>query len=253
MSFFILIVLVGYIVLSYLAVRWVWMKKKSYMLTAFAVVSFILLATWDNIIGNIMFYRLCKEQGGERIYKTVENVEGYMTDDPNGCDGICMKELLEKRYKFVEVNAVRPRKDDLTTEPGLHRFYLDRKGSPECKLYEEYYAEREKHKDTFLKQYSYEYCIASKKVDEMKSRYIYIDYSIDRNYLPAWNISKTESAVKDIKTGELLGSVKYFSYYGGWIISYMTNGVGSSKECPEGDIRSKMHRSLLYEVLRPEQ
>ena len=243
-----------YIALAFYIVKWVWQKKRSVSLTAFTVIIILLLASWDNIIGNIMFNRVCKEEGGERISKTVENVDGVMMDAPDGCYGICLRALLEKRYKFIEVNVIKPQKSALTTETGLHRFYLDKRGSEDCTLYEEYYEKRENNKDYFLKQYPYEYCIASKKANEAKSRYIYLWTAFDINYMPAWNISKSESNVKDINTGEILGTYKVLYYYGGWIARKFEiwgplMSAGSSK-CPKDNAT---RWDLVFKVLRPKQ
>lgn len=59
--------------LVYLGIAWVVIKrlpsKKAKWIT---VAVFILIPTWDEILGRIYFKHLCETEGGVRVYKTVE-------------------------------------------------------------------------------------------------------------------------------------------------------------------------------------
>ena len=67
------------VLLIYLAVAWLVIKRlPSKKAKWIAVAVFILIPTWDVILGRLYFYSLCMTEGGQNIYKTVEiNKEYY--------------------------------------------------------------------------------------------------------------------------------------------------------------------------------
>lgn len=203
-----------------------------------------------------MFNRICKEEAGEKIYRTVENVEGYF-DESNtlGCAGDCRELLFSGEYKYIEVkipDAERKQylfgstsRDFLVEGTGSYRFYVDQKGSQFCDLY---YEKRTKIKaDSHLKDYPVDVCIAGEKVDSLKSRYSYREGDSKEQFPFS---ARKDTVIKDRLTGEVMGMATSFGNHGGWINYYYYGGVfGSEKGC--SGIASDVHRKIRTNVLRP--
>lgn len=244
MGMFILLGAALYIFIAIVVIKYVWGKTQRKLYAWLTAIFFVVLATGDNIVNNIYFRYLCYTQGGMRIYKTVENAEGYLKENSfNGCDPGSQVKLLKGTYSFIEVNVIYPKKEYLTEEAGLHRFYLAKRGDPNCKIYEDYYEHDIKSK--YLKEYPKEYCIVSEKVDRLKSKYSYLPHVFDRNYLPLVHIAKGETFVRDIQSGNVLGSLTRFVYYGSWLNAWLDMG---HKSCPKNDTDPDL---LLEQVLKP--
>lgn len=61
---------------------------------------FLLIPTWDIIPGKIYFNHLCKTEGGVKIYRTVEGVEGFMSDAIGS--GSAKHFLNSIGYRYIE-------------------------------------------------------------------------------------------------------------------------------------------------------
>lgn len=92
--------------LVYLGIAWLVIKrlpnKKAKWI---AVAIFILIPTWDEILGRVYFKSLCETESGMKIYKTVELPAEYW--NANGepkfitRDGLADKAMLGDRYDFT--------------------------------------------------------------------------------------------------------------------------------------------------------
>jgi hypothetical protein len=206
-------------------------KTESKRLRRLTILVLILIATWDNIIGLSTYYYLCVTQGGQKIYKTVENAEGYF--DTSGRYGFIGEypDLIDGKYKFVEVEVTRDleqeareqalsqRREPLLLPNGKYRFYLAKAGAPHCEYYSKDRARFSKN-DPYYGKFPEGSCMAIEKIDSFKSRYVY-RYRLDADskvYGPRiLNIAKQETSVRDMQTGEILGVARSFYYWGGWI------------------------------------
>jgi len=72
-----LAVLGGYVFLARLIMKRMPSRKARYIVAAI----FILIPTWDMIPSWLYLEYLCKTEGGLKIYKTVDNVEGFYEED----------------------------------------------------------------------------------------------------------------------------------------------------------------------------
>lgn len=63
------------------------------------LITFALIPTWDIIPGKLYFNNLCETEGGLKIYKTVEGVEGFYYEPGASPSG---EVLRTYGYKFVE-------------------------------------------------------------------------------------------------------------------------------------------------------
>jgi hypothetical protein len=230
-------------------------KTNNEKIRVFSVIFLVLIGFGDNIIQLTTFYYLCHTQGGLRIYKTVENVEGYL--DKNDSSGYINDfHLAESNYKFIEVEVEREQKEkDLFFEGeqqqvrltnGKYRYYFVADGEPHC----QYFHERKKNPkySHYFKNFPEGYCMALKKIDSFRSLYAYQVYQINENLFPILRIRKATTQIWDIKTGEVLGSMTSFIYYGSWFFKAM-HGLALI-ECPKCDPPS-LHALLLHKVLKP--
>jgi hypothetical protein len=199
------------------------------------VVLVALLLTWDNIYVGIAISYLCGKEGGEHVYKVVQNVDGYYDENSDGCDVVCQERLINQKFKFIETANPLASISGFEDRPDWNRFYLAEKGSRLCKEYYKFYKKRPDKIDA-------PYCIASEEVRELRSKYAYHYYNRER-VIPF--INKVTTIVKDIKTEEELGRAVTFHRYGGWLF-YLFNGEGTMAVCPQ----NTTHYEILYKILK---
>ena len=107
--------------------------------------------------------KLCDEHDGMKIYRTAENVTGYVdrTTAANvrdeGCRvDACRDALSSRQYQFVEAaaseefflqnpivhthNRTSGFLRGLVDKPGLYRFTLEKLGNPNCRIFERWHA-----------------------------------------------------------------------------------------------------------------
>lgn len=69
--------LVCYVLLARFVTKLILNKTKSLLYKRLAIAFFILLPTWDVIIGFPIYWYLCEFHSGVKIYKSVDNVQGF--------------------------------------------------------------------------------------------------------------------------------------------------------------------------------
>lgn len=97
----ILLALVAYVWLARFVAKRI--KNRTAKYTVIAI--FILIPTWDVIPGKLYFKQLCEKEGGLKIYKTVEDVEGYRVYP--GATGLGPEAVEKYGYKFEERGSGR--------------------------------------------------------------------------------------------------------------------------------------------------
>ena len=80
---------------------------------ALTLLTFVLIPTWDIIPGKLYFNHLCETEGGIKIYKTVEGVEGFYHFP--GTE-FWQEALNQYGYKYLEAGA----------EPSFYRYSLQK-------------------------------------------------------------------------------------------------------------------------------
>lgn len=90
-----LLVLAIYVGAAWFIVKALSSKKAKYTVIAI----FVLIPTWDIVPGWLYLQYLCKTEGGVKVYKSVEGVEGFFDKSQNmlGRDAV-----MEYGYKFME-------------------------------------------------------------------------------------------------------------------------------------------------------
>jgi len=257
LSFFLLIGFFLYAIIAYYICKHVWQRKRSKKILVFWIAAFVLIATWDNIIGEVTYFYLCKTQGGVKIYKTVDSVEGYFdaSNKYGFVDAITGEDLLKRTYEFIEIEVTSPSSDLKETyrplPEGRYRFTVEKAGSEKCDYF---YRDIKSRPGSDFKKYPKEYCLGVEKVDKFKSRYAYyyLEKTDSHYHYPFVHIRKLESRAWDMSTGEILGTATSFLYYGGWMLAEHLDG-GTRKKCPFNDVieSAAMHQNLLYQTLIP--
>lgn len=165
---FLIVLIGGYIFLAWWAIQ----KPRALWMKALLILAFVLIPTADEIYGRSKLNRLCENEGGLKVYATVDGVNGFRQADEVNPYGDWMKRM---GYKFIEG---RPK----GTNQRVKRISLNAESIlvtdvAAISIAEYELAKEETQKNGFLK-------------------------SVD--------------AVKELKSGKILGTFTRFAYYGGW-------------------------------------
>ncbi len=200
-----------------------------------------LLPLKDFVAAYFYLKQLDKTQAGEKIFSTVEHVEGYLARYWSGCHDICQQHLLAKKCQYIEMFVDYPNKNELTLESGYYRFYLENKESKKCELFNAY---QTKLPSTL--QYKGKHCIASEKVEEFKSRYA-ARVNIYTKEVDYWNtrfkVRAIETFIINRQDQTVLAQLKTFSmslFVQAFLPTEMFKTSGSNEE----------HDNLVYKVLK---
>ena len=124
----------------------------------------------DFALTRLTLYSHCIGEGGTRIYRTVENVEGYASTE-NGCGGFCMASLIRgdhAHFRFVEARVESATSYGMPLSPGLYRFTVEKPGHPQCKIYDRWLSGMKglQNNEDFTNN-----CISVKKIENITARY----------------------------------------------------------------------------------
>jgi hypothetical protein len=207
----------------------------------------VVLLFGDQIASKLVFSYLCATQGGQSIYRSVDDVPGVIRrDEQLGCTGGCLLMLGKYKYGFVEIDDTTPDAKCLTQTTGVHRFYLANRGAAECALYEAAARESPEYVRTMQDRFFVDprYCIAATKLERFTARYSY-SAIWNHRYLGALGIGKREGRVTDERTSELLALSNLFQRANGWFAS-LWGTMGGGESCHSDD-----EDELVVRVLKP--
>jgi len=179
------------------------------------VAVFILIPTWDILPGKIALARHCEQEGGIKIYRSVDGVEGFLS-----LDGRVYEESFRRDgYKYVEV--AREKRDPRTgnaTGIEYSRVTLGEDG----KLREE-------------------------KIEKPISRYA---ERLMGNYdIISWlGIAGFVDLIVDLRTDEKIGEYREIGWRGNWIQRLASPIMGGGGSCRES---GNPYERLRLQVLRP--
>lgn len=226
-------------------------KKSIKFITVFVLV---LIAIGDNIVGETVFYYLCKTSGGIKIYKTADDVEGFYVENyTNGLFPL-ISILFGGKYKYVEGEILNQEIDLFAEGEGLYRFNISDQNDDNCRAYNLWKSGVMGNKVNYYEEYtSKEECISSNKINQKDSIYSVL-YNDRQEFLPFIFISRTRTEIKNMSTGEIVAEANEYSYSGGWVLQLFFDGVGHTKSCQkcETEINKRCStRELIYEALHP--
>ncbi len=177
---------------------------------------FVLIPTWDIIPGKIALDRLCEKEGGIKIFRSVEGVEGFLS-----IDGKAYEEYF-KRYGYKYVEIVREKRDPRTGKAvGIEyaRVSLGQDGK-----------------------------LIEKAIEQPVSKYEFRAYRNYDNYISPWGITLFSASIVDVQTREILSVDKRFGWYGGWLRQFNRPVLGAGRGC-EGVKNS--YANIVLQTLVP--
>jgi len=172
---------------------------------------------------------LCAEQGGAHIYRTVDNVEGFVdtgttffrngldapptgTPAGRGCFAQCLRYLLDG-FRYVEAKlslqkgSYQKERDFVGAPAGLYRYELVDRDGDNCDRFDRMAkfmgsieAAVRKHPEQLANK-----CAVGHPISEFQSRFRYDSYSAILNRYPNhMYISASGNRVTDVQSGEVL-------------------------------------------------
>ncbi len=177
---------------------------------------FILIPTWDIIPGKIALAHYCEREGGIKVYRSVEGVEGFLIRG-----GTAYEEYFSRfGYKYIEI--VKEKRDPRNGQYNGTE-YVRVTLREDGKLSEE-------------------------KVERPASRYELKSYQNFDTYISPWGITLFSASIVDSKTGEIIAVDKRFGWHGGWLRQVNRPILGSGGECERVD---DSYASIFLRTLAP--
>lgn len=177
---------------------------------------FILIPTWDIIPGKIALARLCEQEGGIKIYRSVDGVEGFLS-----LDGKVYEEHF-KRYGYKYVEVAREKRDPRTGESVGAEYARVTVGN-----------------DGRLKE---------EPIERPLSRYAYREAPRLGEGRMRFGIVRNVDSILDTRTNESLATRTEIYWRGNWLQRYASPILGAGGYCDKD--RSEYMR-FYVETLRP--
>ncbi|WP_157365500.1 hypothetical protein [Zooshikella ganghwensis] len=154
---------------------------------------------------------LCLKDAGA-IVNGIEKVDGYYLSTTKEC-AACVTLIGTGQYDFIEFEHDKDRSGTpVQGQPfGYYIAYKAPKGDPNCNEYFQRDLERKKG-SSYYKDFYKKNCIATKKIDAFRSKYLYASTGEIwiNNKIEGYEIYRSVDKVVNIKSKELLG--QYTSY-----------------------------------------
>lgn len=236
--------MIGLTILVVIALYWwlastivgkVYVKTQSITKKRIAIAIFILIPTWDVILGFPIYAYLCMTQSGTKIYKTVDNVEGFYVGEQDGSSPI----EPYAGYLFIDYKEKNSGKY-------YRNYWLDNNTSELCipvgkYLYSDYANAFKKGR-----------CIAKKEIKESEisrwdtSNQINNDTTLVPYYLEKWTVK-----IMDKSTGKPLAELINYHYGQGWVAIVFSSLVQYARwtKCS----LQKSYQDMLLETLKPKK
>jgi len=182
---------------------------------ALVIAVFILIPTWDIIPGKIALDRLCEKEGGIKIYRSVEGVEGFLS-----VDGRVYEDYFKRNgYRYVEIaKEKRDPKTGNVTGTEFARVTLGNDGK-----------------------------LKSEKIENIVSRYA--EKLLGNYEIISWlGIAGFGDLIIDQKTREIIGEYREIGWRGNWIQRYASPILGGGGSCREP---GNPYETLRLQVLKP--
>ena len=176
---------------------------------------FILIPTWDIIPGKIALTHYCDTEGGIKIYRSVDGVEGFLS-----LDGRVYEEYFRRYgYKYVEIE--RKVRDAQTGRPGAPQYVRVTLGE-DGKLKEQEIAKP-----------------ASQYAEKLIGNY---------EIIPWLGIGGFADSIIDLRTNAIIGEYKEIGWGGNWIQRHAAPILGGGGSCRES---GNPYERLRLQVLKP--
>lgn len=220
-------------------------KTTKAKLIVFAVWS--LIPTWDVIIGYPIYWYLCKYESGMKIYKTVDNVEGFYVGEKS-------KEYEPYEpyagYRFIDYK-------EKVTGKYYHSYWIDSNTSNLCiPIGDDAWVGQGKLYSAAFKQGK---CIVKEEIKvEEASRLWFDSDSMDRQtklrIIPLLNFTHyIPLLIQDTTSSQKLGQLDYFWWNGGWLYGFISSIEVGSGGVGCGFIDNTPEITFVNTILKPKQ
>ncbi len=242
----ILVVIVSYVWLSKTIVNKVYMATKSLIKKRIAIAIFILIPSWDIIIGYPIYKYLCMTQVGVKIYKNVDNVEGFYVGEDLSTYGN-IPPLPYRGYRYIDYK-------NRTTNAEPYKYYrvswVDANTTQECIQIGNASSEYN------LNLYKRGKCIIKEEIKESEmSQWEYIEQSNMLSKIDFINMRLDSTfSIVSTKNQAKIAEVVRVVWQGGWLYGFLSSiPVGDSwkVQCPK--IIEIQYDEFLNKTLKPKQ
>jgi hypothetical protein len=177
---------------------------------------FLLIPTWDIIPGRIALAHYCEKEGGIKIYRSVDGVEGFLKLDERAYE----EYFRRYGYKYVEIAREKhdPRNGQLADTEYV-RVTLGEDGK-----------------------------LREQKIDKPVSKYEFRGYRNFDTHIAPWGITLFSASIIDLQSGETIAVDKRFGWYGGWLRRYNRPLLGGGHGCERAD---DSYVTILLQTLIP--
>lgn len=204
--------LIFYIVIAVKVTSYVMNKTDKTKYAVITALIFFLFPTWDIIVGYPIFWYLCKHEAGIKIYKTVDNVEGFYIGEKT------------KNYEPYQPYDGYGHIDYKEQESGKYyrSYWIENNSSEMCIL--------PRHPEWEMDEYTQAYrsgkCIVKQELKENEvSRWEEGDNVNGYITIIPFYINKWTARIMDRHTGKPLAELVSYSFGQGWVISLLSSTV----------------------------
>jgi len=235
----ILAVLYAYILLANFIVKKVYEKTQSKKKKYIALAIMILIPTWDVILGFPVYAFLCATQSGVKIYKTVDNVEGFYVGESESILIAYQFTDKDQSYHFIDYK-------DETNGKYYRSYWKDNNISKNCISYGEHkygdYAEAFRHGRCVIREEIPESAVSQWDISNKFNN----ETTLIPNYL-----TKSTVKIMDKSTNKPLAELISYSYGEGWVAIAFSSVAQYSRwsTCT----LKKSYQEMLSETLKPKQ
>lgn len=243
--------MIGLTILGGIALYWwlastivgkVFAKTQSLSKKRIALAIFILIPIWDIILGFPIYAYLCMTQSGVKIYKTVDNVEGFYVGESEGISIANQLTAKDQSYHFIDYK-------DKANGKYYKSYWIENNTSENCISYGEY-----KYAD-YAEAFRHGRCVTKEEIHESEvSRWELNGYKIgSETSMPIFNIDKVISfKFTDRKSNVVLGELVEYSWGGGWVRDSLRYFIRISGFGCSG-IGTTRYEELYIKILKPKK
>lgn len=218
--------------------------------TKYAVITaliFFLIPTWDLFLGYPIYWYLCKHEAGVKIYKSVDNVEGFYIGEQ---DATLPVEPYQG-YRFIDYHDKEDGKyyrnswldnntSDLCVPVGIYRYsnYAESFAKGKC-------IEKQELKENQVSRWHFITNYGAPYLGGLEAPII----------ISVLNFThQTPFVIQDKTTSQKLGQLDYYWWQGGWVYGILSSiSVGGGVGC--GFEEEDQHPAITFvnTILKPNQ
>jgi len=241
-------VIVGYILLSKFIVTKV-LKLYGLKKANIALAIMLLIPTWDVILGFPIYAYLCIFESGVKIYKTVDNVEGFYIGEQRKQSE---PHKPHEGYEYVDYKEM-----DFSKPTGKYyrSYWVDYFKNREMTKLCVYPPHIKSTQHPYTKAFKEGKCIVKEEITEGEvSRWEFAGYKIgSETEIPILNINRVISfKFSDKKSNAALGELVEYSWGVGWVRNLLGYFIGVSGFGCSG-IGKTNYEELYIKILKPKE